>query len=125
MSRQSVEATQLVDEIEVELFKRDQERVQRGRVVTLRREVDVRVRRVAVWIDEAVGPQPGNQIHRAEARADVTRTGAHDHVERIQAAEVRDEGRARYRIAAVVAAHAPDDVKRDEGELAASGELLV
>ena len=41
MTRQPAEPPQLVQQIEVELLERDEQRVERGRVVALRREVDV------------------------------------------------------------------------------------
>ena len=100
MAGQATETPQLVNQIEVELLERDEQRVERGRVVAFRREIDVGVVRVAVRVDEAVRPQPRDQIHRAEARADVARAGVHDHVERVEPAEVRQERRARDRIAA-------------------------
>ena len=47
----------------------------------------------------------------------------HDHVERVQAAEIGEDRRARDGIAD--AANAADDVEGYERELALSGELLV
>ena len=74
MAGQAAEAPQPVQQIEVELLERDEQRVERRRVVALRREVDVGVRRAAVGIDELLGPEPRDQIDRAEARSDVARS---------------------------------------------------
>src|SRR5665213_1794230 len=125
MTGQAAEPAQLVEQIEIELLECDEQRVERGGVVSLRRKVDIRVARAAVGIDEVVGPQPADQVHRAETRSDVAGTRLHDHVERVQPAQIRHEQRARDRIAAGVEAYAPNDIERYERQLAVSGELLV
>jgi hypothetical protein len=70
---QPAEAPQLVEAIEVELAERDEQRVERRRVVALRGEVDVGVRRAAVGVHELLGPEPRDQVSGAEARSDVAR----------------------------------------------------
>ena len=98
MAGQAAEAPQLVQQIEVELAERDQQRIERRRVVPLGREVDVGAGRAAVGVGELLGPQPRDQIGGAEARSDVAGAGLHDHVERVQAADVGQQGRALDRI---------------------------
>jgi hypothetical protein len=93
MSRQPAEAAQTMEQIEIEPAERDEQRIQGRRVVPLRRKVRVRAGRAAVRIDQFLRPQPGDQIHRAEARSDVARAGLHDHVERVQPADIGDERR--------------------------------
>ncbi len=62
MSGQAAEPPQLVQEIEVEFLECDEQCVQRGRVVPLRREVHIGIRRAAVGIDKRRRPQPADQI---------------------------------------------------------------
>ena len=49
VARQAAEPPQLVQQVEVELAERDQQRVERRRVVALRREVDVGCRLRRCW----------------------------------------------------------------------------
>ena len=49
VARQAVQLPQLVHQIEVELLERDQQRVERRRVMALRREVDVATRARRCW----------------------------------------------------------------------------
>ena len=68
----------------------DQHRVERRRVVPLRREEDVAGRRALVEIAHLVQEQPAHDLERAEAGADVARPGAGDHVERVDARQRRE-----------------------------------
>ena len=69
------------------------QRAQRGRVVALRRKVGVGAGVAAVRIHELFGPQPRDQIHRAEARSDMAGASLHDHVKTVQATDVGEERR--------------------------------
>ena len=96
MARQSVQLPQLVHQIEVELLERDQQRVERRRVMSLRREVDVGdPGSPLLGSSQLLRPQPRDQVGGAEARSDVAGSGAHDHVERVDAAEIGEEPHAR------------------------------
>ena len=92
MARQAAKPAQAMQQVEVELLERDEQRVERRRVVSLRREVDVRAWRRRCWDRRSVlGPQPRDEIDGAEARADVAGAGLHDHVERVEAADVGEQ----------------------------------
>ena len=82
----------------------DQHRVERRRVVPLRREEDVARRRPLVEIAQLVEEQPAHDLERAEARADVARPGAGNHVERVDARQRGERCAARRRDAGASAA---------------------
>jgi hypothetical protein len=124
MTGQPAEPAEPVQEIEVQLAERDQQRVERGRVVPLRRKVRVGVRRAAVHIGQLLGPQPRDEIGGAEAGADVARSCLHDHVERVEAADVGEQPGPRNRIVGRPA-HRRNRRERHVREPAVSGELLV
>ena len=113
VARQAVQLAQLRQQIESELLDRNQERIERRDVVALRREIDVGVVALAVRIVQRLGPQPRDDVGRAEARSDVARSGLHDHEERVDAAQVRQQLRARDRIRDA-AAHRPKHLTRHE-----------
>ncbi len=71
--------------VEREPAEPDQDRVEARRVVALRGEV-------AVALAEHLELEPRDDVHGAEARADVTRAGVLDHRQRVDSARVR-EGR--------------------------------
>ena len=84
---QPAEASQLVDALEVDLSERGEHRIEAGRVVAFRREV-------AVTGPKYLEVEPGDDVEGAEGGSRMTRTGALDHVQRIQAARVREPGGA-------------------------------
>jgi hypothetical protein len=77
--------------------ERVEHRVEAGDVVTLRREVDIAIRIVDAQLDrvQLFQVQPDDQIHRAEAGAEVTRTRALHGVERVEAAHIGEQMSAR------------------------------
>src|SRR5688500_3280499 len=60
--------------------------------------------------------QPGDQIHRAEARANMSRPGLHDHGKRVQPARV-GESCAAFGGGGLEAAQARQLARRNVGEL--------
>ena len=92
MARQSVQAAQLVDQLEVELAERRQHRVQARRVMPLGGEVPVA-------LAQHLEVEPGDDVERAEGRAEVAGADALDHVENVQPAGVGEGGCALVRVA--------------------------
>ena len=97
MAGQAVQPAQLVELLGRQQPEADQHRVERRRVVPLRREEDVAGRRALVEIAHLVQEQPAHDLERAEAGADVARPGARDHVERVDARQRRERLGARRR----------------------------
>jgi hypothetical protein len=85
MARQSVQAAQLVDQLEVELAERRQHRVEARRVMPLGGEIPVA-------LAQHLEVEPGDDVERAEGRAKVTGADALDHVEDVQPAGVSKGG---------------------------------
>ncbi len=110
--RQAVEAAQLRQQVEAELLHGDQQRVERRRIVALRREIDVGIVAVAVRVAQVFGPQPRDDVGGAEARADVARAGLHDHEQGVDAAQVGHHPGAHDRIADPLA-HGPKHLARN------------
>jgi hypothetical protein len=87
MSGQTAEAAQVVEVLERQRPRPDQDRVERRRVVTLAREVAVR-------LAQDLQVEPRQDLHAAEAGADVSGARTRDHVERVHAAGVGEGGRS-------------------------------
>jgi hypothetical protein len=83
----STETAQPVELLERQAPERDEHRVQPRGVVALRGEV-------AVALAQDLEMQPGDDVDRGEARADVARAGAGDHVQHVEAAGVGEDRRA-------------------------------
>src|SRR5262245_51971557 len=100
MPRESVQAPKRVQLLFVEASERDQHRIQRRRVVALRREEQIALIRSFLEVAQLVQKYPAHDVERAEARAEVARPGLRDHVERVDAAEGRERARVVDRIEA-------------------------
>src|SRR5688572_23583169 len=87
MTGQSVQTAELMELSFVEQTKTDQHVVERGCVVALRGEEDVRLLGALPEIAYLIQEHPAHDLERAEARADVARPRAGDHVERVDASQ--------------------------------------
>ena len=85
VSRQSVQATQLVKHVGGQQPQADEHVVERRRVVPLGGEEHVTRLGPLIEIAQLVEKQPAHDLERAEAGADVPGPGAGNHVERVDA----------------------------------------
>ena len=95
VARQAVQPPQLVERVGGQQAEADEHRVERRRVVPLRREEDVARLVALVEVAHLVEEQPAHDLERAEAGADVAGPGAGNHPERVDARQRREGAHAR------------------------------
>ena len=99
VSRQPANPAKLMELVCRKQTESDQHRIERRGVVPFRGKEDVAVVRPLVEIAQLVQEEPRHDLERAEAGADVSRPGARDHVQGVDARERRKGGGLRHGIA--------------------------
>ena len=94
VARQPVQPPQLVERIGGQQAEADEHRVERRRVVPLRREEDVARVVTVIEVAHLVEEQPAHDLERTEAGADVPGPRAGDHPQRVDAGQRREGAHA-------------------------------
>src|SRR5262245_21812277 len=110
MPRETAEAPELVKLVPGQQAKSDENGIERWSIVTLRRKENVARVSALVEVAHLVEEQPGHDLERAEARSDVSRPRALDHVERVDARHRRK--RSGFRNGIDVGVHHPRKLRR-------------
>src|SRR5678815_1399888 len=110
MSWQTTDAPELVELVRRQQAESDQDGIEGGRVVPLRRKEDVTCVGALVEIAQLVEEQPAHDLERAEAGADVSRPRAGNHVQRVDTRQRCKRSGRRHRIG--IRAHDSRELRR-------------